>query len=53
MAQSPLSFQYQGSSQDNFTAFAGLPLFLEMAQACGLTQAVEQMQLKEQGWMDS
>jgi hypothetical protein len=54
MTQPLLSFQYQGSAQDNFTAFAGLPLFLEMAQACGLPQIVEeQMQLKIQGWMDS
>jgi hypothetical protein len=54
MTQPPLSFQYQGSTQDNFTAFGGLPLFLEMAQACGLTHTVEQqMQLKTQGWMDS
>jgi len=54
MAQRFLSFQYEASTQGNFTSFAGLPLFLEMAQACGLmTMIQEQMKLKAQGWMDS
>ena len=54
MAQPLLSFRYEGSTQGNFTSFAGLPLFLEMAQACGLsTRIQEQMGLKTQGWMDS
>jgi hypothetical protein len=54
MTHHPLSFQYQGSTQGNFTSFAGLPLFLEMAQACGLEASIkEQMQLKTRGWTDS
>lgn len=53
MTQTGLHFQYQGSDQDNFTALAGLPLFLEMAEACGLGQAAEKLRLKSQGWTDS
>lgn len=54
MTQPLLSFQYEGSTQGNFTSLAGLPLFLEMAQACGLSQAIQkEMRFKTQGWMDS
>lgn len=48
-----LPFQYEGSSHGNFTSFAGLPLFLEMANVCGLFENITQnMQLKKQGWLD-
>ena len=54
MPQTRLPFQYQGSSRDNFTSCAGLPLFLEMARVCGLSKAFEEeMQIKAQGWSDS
>ncbi len=45
--------KYQGTSSGNFTSFAGLPLFLEMSNISGLTDAlVRNMQLKIQGWPD-
>lgn len=53
MTQTGFHFHYQGSAQDNFTAYAGLPLFLEMAQVCGLREATESLQLKKQGWLDA
>ena len=54
MKQSSLPFQYQGSSSGNFTSFAGLPLFLELSNVCGLKDTIEQkMQLKSQGWTDA
>lgn len=53
MPQKFLSFQYQGDSRNNFTAYAGLPLFLEMSKLCGLTDAIKQcLSLKKQGWLD-
>ena len=35
MTQAPLSFQYNGTQNGNFTALAGLPIFSEMAYANG------------------
>ena len=53
MAQAALSFQYQGTSNGKFTALAGLPLFVEMANACGLTEAISQnLKTKSRGWTD-
>ncbi len=47
-------FKYQGTSSGNFTSFAGLPLFLEMADISGLTDAIAtDLKLKMQGWSDS
>lgn len=47
-------FKYQGTSSGNFTALAGLPLFLEMANISGLADTIaEDLQLKMQGWSDS
>ncbi len=47
-------FKYQGTSSGNFTSFAGLPLFLEMAKVSGLMDAIAtDLQLKMQGWSDS
>lgn len=54
MLNSPLfPFQYEGASSGTFTSFAGLPLFLETANACGLIKNIAQnMQFKTQGWSD-
>ena len=40
MTQALLSFQYQETTNGNFTSFAGLPLFLELANVCGLTDTI-------------
>lgn len=54
MTQSPLSFQYEKASHDNFTSFAGLPLFQDLANVCGLTSSLTQnLKFKSQGWTDS
>lgn len=48
------SFQYYGTNSGNFTSQAGLPLFLEMADICGLQDEIsEKLRLKKQGWTDS
>ena len=52
MAQSFSKFHYEGSN-NTYTSFGGLPLFLEMAEACGLREAINsQLQLNTQGWRD-
>jgi hypothetical protein len=47
-------FQYEGSAESKYTAFAGLPLFFEMAQGCGLLDEIKnKLNLNKQGWLDS
>ena len=54
MTQVSLSFQYQGTSNGYFTSYAGLPLFLEMANVSGLSDTIGQkLQIKTQGWADT
>src|SRR3989337_3315428 len=54
MSQNFHRFQYEGSAESKYTAFAGLPLFFEMAQGCGLIDEIKnKMTLNKQGWPDS
>jgi len=54
MSQNFHGFQYEGSTTSKYTAFSGLPLFLEMVQECGLVKEIkEKLKLNKQGWMDS
>lgn len=54
MTQGTLPFQYQiEKSESGLTAFAGLPLYIEMAMATGLCKKVEEtLQTKSRGWKD-
>src|SRR3972149_1064117 len=54
MSQNFHRFQYEGSAESKYTAFAGLPLFFEMAQGCGLIDEIKnKITLNKQGWPDS
>jgi len=54
MTQGLLPFQYQIDDLHKGTSFAGLPLFLDMANLSGLTQQiVSDLSIKAQGWTDS
>ena len=55
MTQNFLPFQYEiNRIENNLTSFAGLPLYIDLANAIGLTQSIEQsLQTKTQGWNDS
>jgi len=54
MTQGLLPFQYQIDEMHKGTAMAGLPLFMDLANICGLTKAIERnLSLKEQGWTDT
>lgn len=53
MAQKLFPYQYQGTSQNSYTSVAGLPLFMEMAKVCGLSESIgRHLQLNSQGWSD-
>jgi hypothetical protein len=54
MPQGLLPFQYsQEKNESNLTSFGGLPLYLEMAIASGLSTTLAlQMNTKQQGWTD-
>jgi hypothetical protein len=54
MPESLLPFQYASEKNiSGLTAFAGLPLYMEMAYATGLNQVLkEKLNSKEQGWSD-
>ena len=56
LAQGILGFQYEYESdktESNLTAFAGLPLYLEMARASGLCAGIaSQLKSKTRGWTD-
>ena len=54
MAQSALPFQYEiDQSESGLTSFAGLPLYLELAIASGLTKEIaNRLNAKQQGWSD-
>ena len=54
MSQNFHRFQYEGSGGSKYTAVAGLPLFFEMAQGCGLLDEMkDKLKLNKQGWLDS
>lgn len=54
MTQGQLPFQYQTEKNDKLTAFARLPLYIEMAMKSGLCSVINQkLKLKSQGWTDS
>jgi len=57
MAQGVLPFQYKAQrSQSGLTALAGLPAYLDLAQAAGLSSAIRRhLQIRgqgSQGWSD-
>jgi hypothetical protein len=54
MTQGLLPFQYNvESSESGLTSFAGLPLYIELAIATGLSKKIEQaLQIKSRGWTD-
>jgi hypothetical protein len=57
MAQGLLPFKYEEGEKDTgMTALAGLPIYLDLAQAMGLSQLIqEHLKVREdgQGWIDS
>jgi hypothetical protein len=55
MTQNVLPFQYEiNRIENNLTSFAGLPLYMDLANVIGLTTSIEQsLQTKTQGWNDS
>lgn len=54
MTQNRLPFQYEKEdTASNLTAFAGLPLYIELMQASGFIQEAKVLNLKKQGWSDS
>jgi hypothetical protein len=54
MTQNVLPFQYEiHRTENNLTSFAGLPLYIDLANAIGLIDHIEQsVQTKTQGWTD-
>lgn len=53
MSQAFHRFQYEGSAESKYTSFAGLPLFFEIAQGCGLIDEIKnKLKLNKQGWLD-
>lgn len=54
MTQTLLSYQYLSEkNESHLTAFAGLPLYLDMARLSGLCVAIEKhLSIKIQGWTD-
>ena len=56
MQQTGLPFKYETSTTSGATAFAGLPLYLELAHAVGLRRLVEEHMPPRgdgQGWSDA
>ena len=58
MAQGVLSYQYQEeASESGMTAWAGLPLFLDLAQAAGLWDSISRhVKVRARsrgGWFDA
>ena len=55
MTQRALPFQYQAEKNDSgLTGFAGLPLYVELANQSGLVQCINQtMKTKIRGWTDA
>lgn len=55
MAQGILPFQYQEhSATSGITALAGLPTYLDLAQAAGLREAIQRhLCVRRQGWSDA
>jgi len=54
--QAALPFKYEASKTSGATAFAGLPLYLELSQVVGLRELVEQHMAARgdgQGWQDA
>jgi hypothetical protein len=54
MPQNSLPFQYiADKNENNLTSFAGLPLYMELAQVSGLSTAIRDcLTTKTQGWSD-
>ena len=54
MAQGLLQFKYEMDKKDTgMTALAGLPIYLDLAQAMGMGDSIERhLHIKQQGWTD-
>jgi hypothetical protein len=56
VAQAALPFKYEASTTSGATAFAGLPLYLELSRVVGLGELVEKHLPQRgdgQGWQDA
>ena len=54
MTQGGLAFQYQSEKNSGLTGFAGLPLYLELANRSGLIEQInETLKTKVRGWSDA
>lgn len=54
MSQEMLPFQYQSEKNSSMTRFAGLPLYLRLADKVGLTREItRKLRTRVQGWDDS